>query len=142
MKTQHLSQTATMTCERCGYKWELSTRTIDRRGASDLCQSCIGKPTKIITANGFTCYPWQGDFDLENNVPLLDGQPHLVGLRTCGNADCMNRNHVIPNTEAAKKEPYPKPKPPKKFRPGIGILHGEVITYQELLADIEGKRGK
>jgi hypothetical protein len=137
MKTQHKSPSVTIVCDRCGYKFELSERTIARRGPSELCQSCTSKPTKIVTYNGFTCYPWQGEFDLENNVALLNGKPHLVGLRSCGNADCMNRNHVIPNTQPKKKEPYPKPKPPRKMEPSTGIFRGEVITYDRLLADIK-----
>jgi len=140
MKTEYTSPTSTMTCERCGYEWQLSIKTIERRGPSQFCQDCTRKPTKIVSHNGLTCYPWQGEFDLERNVAIYNGKPYQVGPRSCGNADCMNRNHIIEIIEAAEKKTYPKPKPPRKFRPGMGILGGQVITYEELLQDIEGKR--
>ena len=131
MKTEYTSETKKMTCIRCGYEWLLSTKTVDRRGPSEFCSSCTRKPTKIVSHNGKTCYPWQGDFDLELNAPLLDGQPYMVGPRSCGNADCMNRNHFDFVPGAIKREPYKAPKPPKKYLPGMGILKGEVITFEE-----------
>jgi hypothetical protein len=132
MKTEYTTETKLMTCERCGYEWQLSTRTVDRRGPSELCASCTRKPTKIVSQNGLTCYPWQGEFDLELNAPLLNGQPYMSGPRSCGNADCMNRNHFQFNPDNKKREPY-KPKPPRKFESGMGILGGEVITFEEFV---------
>lgn len=130
MKTDYTTPTATMTCERCGYEWQLSTKTVERRGASELCADCTRKPTKIVSHNGLTCYPWQGEFDLELNAPLLNGKPYMVGPRSCGNADCMNTRHFEFRPGNKKKEPY-KPKRPRKFCPGMGILGGEVITFEE-----------
>lgn len=133
MKTEYTSPTATMTCERCGYEWQLSTKTVDRRGASDLCADCTRKPTKIVSHKGLTCYPWQGEFDLELNAPLLNGKPYMAGPRSCGNSDCMNRNHFQFEPESAKRKLPKAPKPPKRLQPGMGLLGGQVISFEQFM---------
>jgi hypothetical protein len=82
-------------CKRCGYLFTFSERTLLRGGYdTEHCGSCKAVPALTIWRNGVRCVPWQGDFDLDNYWPLKDGQPHLVGPRSCGNADCVVPSHV------------------------------------------------
>jgi hypothetical protein len=63
-----------------------------------LCNSCKAVPV-ATTKNSKVptkCLPHVGEFDLDTNQPLDDaGEPFMPGLRRCGNADCVNTNHIM-----------------------------------------------
>lgn len=83
------------TCERCGSTWTFSSRQLTRDYDSTTCADCKAKPQRHVIKNGLRCTPWDGEFDLDNNHPLKDGKPYMIGPRKCGNADCVNKNHVL-----------------------------------------------
>jgi hypothetical protein len=79
-------------CERCGYEWTVSSR----RGKVILCASCRARKVQTISASEGKCYPWSGRFATDEVTPVDDdGKPIFPGVRSCGNTDCCNTQHVI-----------------------------------------------
>ena len=80
-------------CERCGYQWTVSSR----RGKVILCGSCRARKVHTITlSSDGKCYPWSGHFGADEITPVDDdGEPVFPGVRSCGNNDCCNPQHVI-----------------------------------------------
>lgn len=88
-------------CTRCGI--DVLRNTVAKRAArgqaDGYCRDCrateFGKGG--TNSRGVDiCTPWRGHVDLDTMQPLNDkGEPHMPGIRTCGNADCCNKRHVI-----------------------------------------------
>jgi hypothetical protein len=76
-------------CARCGFLWEV----IASRKNQEVCQSCRARKQQKVG----TCLPWHGGFSFDFVTPVDDdGLEVMPGLRTCGNADCVNSEHVRP----------------------------------------------
>ena len=79
-------------CERCGFQWTVSSR----RGKIILCASCRARKVQTISFSEGKCMPWHGHFGADEITPVDDdGQPVFPGVRSCGNNDCCNPQHVI-----------------------------------------------
>ena len=79
-------------CERCGYRWTVSSR----RGKVILCASCRARKVQTVHTKEGKCLPWHGGFAGDDVTPLDDyGQPVLPGVRSCGHNDCVNPSHII-----------------------------------------------
>jgi hypothetical protein len=80
-------------CERCGFRWTVSSR----RGRTILCASCRARKVQTISlTDDGKCMPWHGHFAADEITPLDDdGNPVFPGVRSCGNNDCCNPQHVI-----------------------------------------------
>lgn len=129
------SQTLQSTCERCGYVFQFNPRYLHGRNYDpNLCSNCKAKPTKSITKNGLRCVPWDGDFDLDTDQPMRDGQPFMPGKRTCGNADCVNRKHVI--------KPQTNHQDLIAEQHSISYRTGKQLTYEQLLAAVKKEGNK
>jgi hypothetical protein len=114
-----LGTTARSTCQRCGVVFEFPSRYLyGRNFNAELCADCKAQPQKTITKDGMTCKPWPGDFDLDLNVCLKDGKPHLVGPRSCGKADCIAPSHIQ-----------------------TAWLAGRQITFEEFMKITEQRKG-
>jgi hypothetical protein len=83
---------ATITCERCGYEWNVNSI----RKNSRLCSSCRAHKVQTVhTAHG-KCLPWHGNFAPDQITPVDDeGFPILPGLRLCNNRDCCAASHIV-----------------------------------------------
>lgn len=78
-------------CERCGVRWDAT----NARKNVKLCSSCRARPARTVHSDFGKCQPWRGMFGADESTPVDDdGQPVLPGFRRCGNADCMNRDHI------------------------------------------------
>lgn len=77
-------------CQRCGIVWEVNAS----RNNPELCQSCRARrQTKIGD-----CIVWHGLYAEDMVTPITeDGEPVLLGTRSCGNVDCVNANHIEGN---------------------------------------------
>ena len=121
-------------CARCGIliPWQTLAKRLSRGNTEDRCRDCIPRDTvNRVQAPGFKgeCNPWSGDIDLDTMQPLKrDGSPHMPGIRTCGHADCVNRNHVI-NMATLEAE-----------RHDISYRTGTRRNYFELLAALKEER--
>ena len=74
-------------CLRCGMFWEVHPS----RKPNDYCESCRARRATKVS----TCLPWHGRFAADFVTPIYeDGTPVMPGRRTCGNADCCNREHL------------------------------------------------
>lgn len=94
LKVDLLTSEQTVECSRCGQEIEFKTvlkRRLRNFPKPDWCVDCTAKPQRKFGA----CLAWDGDFDIERMVCLLDGVPFLVGVRSCGRADCVNRAHIL-----------------------------------------------
>jgi hypothetical protein len=89
-------------CDRCGQG--IPATTIEKRKSRkydnwDLCADCVRVPAKCIkykhpVLGDIFCYPHLGDVD-ELWRPLDEsGGLYRAGVRLCGHADCVNRNHI------------------------------------------------
>jgi hypothetical protein len=86
-------------CTRCGMDITLEAlaRRKTRNDPSTLCKDCDAAPRAKVGM----CRPWVGDVDLDTMQPLDErGRPFMVGERQCGNADCINANHIISDDPA------------------------------------------
>lgn len=121
-------------CSRCGIliPWQTIAKRLSRSNPEDRCRDCIPRDTvNRIQARGVKseCNPWAGDIDLDTLQPLKrDGSPHMPGIRTCGHADCVNRNHII-NMADLEAE-----------RHDISYRTGDRRGYFELLAAVKKER--
>lgn len=80
-------------CTRCGIDITLDALATRRRrnDLSTLCKDCESTPRAKVGM----CKPWVGDVDLDTMQPLDErGRVFMPGERLCGNADCVNANHV------------------------------------------------
>jgi hypothetical protein len=84
-------------CARCGQEipgenvWTRLNRGSENRNCAD-CNS--GKRTQIKNGDQ-VCIPWMGEIDLDTMKPIdRNGLEHMPGVRTCGNNDCVNPDHV------------------------------------------------
>jgi hypothetical protein len=82
-------------CERCGFTYVVWDRHFYRSETWMFCDACKAKPVKSIMYNGECCYPWKGEFDLDDNPINEAGELHRPGHRTCGHRDCVNRTHIM-----------------------------------------------
>jgi hypothetical protein len=78
-------------CVRCGFRWEIAAK---RNNMQAKCESCKTARRTEIYYDGEPCFPWQGEFDQDDN-PILDGVLYLAGARLCQHRDCCNVNHVV-----------------------------------------------
>lgn len=152
------TQTYQSTCQRCGFVFTFNPRYLYGRNYDpSLCQDCKAEPRAAITKNGLRCKPWDGEFDLDTNQPLKDGQPYMPGTRTCGHADCVLRSHVIPappkpvapvKVSAPYRKKYKVRRVPTQVEQLIAEQHdlsyrtGKRLGYGQLLATVkrEGRR--
>jgi hypothetical protein len=85
-----------MECQRCGIREE--TKAMQKYAARTgkvWCESCRTPRRRfVVYEDGRVCEAWLGDFDAADN-PMKDGQPYLVGVRTCGHSDCVNLDHIV-----------------------------------------------
>lgn len=78
-------------CERCGFKWEL----LSTRKPTPLCVSCRARRVQTVQSVKGKCYPWHGNFAPDLITPIdEDGEPIILGIRLCGNDDCVNPTHI------------------------------------------------
>lgn len=74
-------------CQRCGIAWEVHPS----RKPNIFCESCRAKRATKIS----DCLPWHGRFGADQVTPITeDGSEVMPGIRTCGHADCVNRDHL------------------------------------------------
>ena len=67
--------------------WEVNSS----RKPKEYCESCRARKTNKIQ----DCLIWQGHYDSDQVTPIHDnGNPVMIGKRTCGHADCVNINHL------------------------------------------------
>lgn len=88
-------------CLRCGVE-DLTGQIAKRveRHTSQLCSSCRARPTEKVDSILGKCKPHKGEFDLDKNIPLdVHGIPFMPGYRRCGNADCVEVDHITPAIE-------------------------------------------
>jgi len=123
-------------CTRCGI--EVNYNTLSKRASRGnpdrRCRDCVaiesGKGGSS-SRGGDLCTPWRGEVDLDTMQPLKDnGQPHMPGIRKCGNADCCNKSHVI-NFETLEAE-----------RNDISYRTGNRLTYTGLMAALKKEAGQ
>lgn len=124
----------TYPCTKCGQQIPGVTLYKRQTRGSDntLCVDCNAVPLTKIQATG--CTPWTGDFDWDTMTPLKNGKPYKAGIRGCGNADCVNRNHILPVSESSREliaEQFSV-----VYRTGI------FRSYDELVADLKKEKGK
>lgn len=81
-------------CERCGATYVLWGRYMYRSDHWMFCDACNARPVKSIMYQGDVCYPWKGEFDLDDN-PIQDGKLYRPGTRTCGHRDCVRTQHIM-----------------------------------------------
>jgi hypothetical protein len=114
-------------CDRCGYSKMINPRQLYRDTDLEMCQSCKAEPARTVMKNGRSCTPHRGEVDLETMAPLDEfGNLYLPGHRICGMADCVARKHII-------KPPRKKKIQALTYKPGMAILKGQVITYEQFL---------
>lgn len=41
------------------------------------------------------CLTWQGDVDPSRQIPVKDNSPWMIGIRSCGTANCVTPAHVV-----------------------------------------------
>jgi hypothetical protein len=88
-------------CTRCGIDVNYNTvaKRQSRGNTDGRCRDCVATEEGKGGSNQRgpqICNPWRGDFDLDTMQLLNDkGEPHLPGIRKCGNADCCNRSHIL-----------------------------------------------
>jgi hypothetical protein len=123
-------------CTRCGIEIIYNTiaKRVSRGNTDGRCRDCVATESGKGGSNlrgPEICNPWRGDFDLDTMQPLKDnGQPHMPGIRTCGNADCCNKAHVI-NFEALEAE-----------RNDLSYRTGTRLTYTGLMAALKKEAGQ
>jgi hypothetical protein len=86
------------TCDRCG-----SVTLGPTPHSSGYCRDCRmvvltpdggdGRVRRVVNGTTIVCRSWQGDYD-QFERPMLDGQLHKPGRRTCGHSDCVNETHI------------------------------------------------
>lgn len=78
-------------CERCGFKWQL----FSTRKPTGLCVSCRARRVQTVQSVKGKCYPWHGNFAADLITPITeDGEAVILGIRLCGNGDCVNPSHI------------------------------------------------
>ena len=122
-------------CRRCGIDLPLNVVAKRNERGAELSQECSDcrhwdKPYATVG-----CVPWQGEID--NAFRPIDdaGNLYMHGTRSCGKADCINRNHV---TLAPGWKKTRKPQPVNKFdliaeQFDISYRTGKVLTYEQLI---------
>lgn len=117
-------------CARCGQEIDGETMwtRINRGSANRNCQDCNAGKRYEVKNGDLICKPWQGDVDLDTFQPLdKKGQPYMPGERICGNADCVEKTHVVtllgkPTTQDLIAEQF-----------SVFYRTGERRNYQELI---------
>lgn len=91
------------------------------------CPSCEARPMVRVIKDGVSCTPWHGDFDDDDN-PMLNGELHMAGPRSCNHRDCVNPKHVI-TAEALIAEQH-----------SISYRTGKSLTYAQLVKQLKKER--
>ena len=90
-----------MICLRCGA--DDRNNALEKRverGKSQICADCRGRLTNAPKSPLGKCKVHPGDFDWDARMPIDDrGNPILAGVRKCGNDDCIEPTHIIPDYE-------------------------------------------
>lgn len=116
-------------CSQCGIDvpgYVLAKR-FSRGNTNRQCSDCNMQPVDHIGE----CRPWPGDFDLDANVCLKNGKPYMVGNRSCGKYDCVQKKHLIIDApwQALVAEQF-----------SISYRTGRQRNYFELLSDVRNER--
>jgi hypothetical protein len=86
-------------CTRCGFT--ITGHAMEKRrqrgDTNTECYDCTYRERQRTQKwQGTACRPWEGNVDLDTMAPINeDGSYFMPGARRCGNADCVNKNHVI-----------------------------------------------
>jgi hypothetical protein len=119
-------------CLRCGCE-DLTGQIAKRveRHTSQLCSSCRARPAEKVDSVLGKCKPHKGDFDLDKSIPLdIQGTPFMPGYRRCGNADCVEPEHIVPEIEFERIS--------ITYRTGIRLAPDEQMKI--LAAEVFGRR--
>ena len=114
-------------CTRCGLliPGYVLCKRVTRGNTSTQCADCNAMPSQ---SEG-ECRPWAGDIDLDTMQPIRNGKPYMVGKRSCGNADCVRRSHIVVDWQSLVAEQF-----------SIEYRTSKRRDYSALLAVVEKER--